>query len=75
MKKNSRSQVEQVQEENSLLLMKLKVVELELEIRKAENNKFQKKHMQELRSGDWREFVMLCLFSVSLVLVAMISGR
>jgi hypothetical protein len=55
--------------------MKLKDVELELEIRKAENKKFQKKHMQELRSRDWREFVMLCLFSVSFVLVAIISGR
>jgi hypothetical protein len=66
MKKNTRSQVQQVQEdENSLFLMKLKVVELELEIMKAENKKLQKKHMQELRSRDWREFVILCLFSVS----------
>jgi hypothetical protein len=55
--------------------MKLKGVELELEIRKAENKKLQKKHRQELRSRDWRECVMMCLFSVCLVLVAMISVR
>jgi hypothetical protein len=58
-----------------LLQMKLKGVELELEMRKAENKKMLKKHRQELRRRDWRECVIVCLFSVCLVLVAMISVR
>nr|XP_051197788.1 uncharacterized protein LOC127311404 [Lolium perenne] len=68
-------QKKKLQEENSLLPMKLKGVELELEMGKAENKKMLKKHRHELRRRDWRECVMLCLFSVCLVLVAMISVR
>jgi hypothetical protein len=52
-----------------------KGVELQLEMRKAENKKMVKKHRQELRRRDWRECVIVCLFSVCLVLVAMISVR
>jgi hypothetical protein len=64
-----------LQEENALLLMELKGLELQLEKRKAENKKLLKKHSQELRRRDWRECVIVCLFSVCLVLVAMISVR
>lgn len=51
-------------DDNAMLVRKIAAVEQELEKRKVDMKKMQKKHMEELRNREWREMMVVCTFSV-----------
>jgi hypothetical protein len=54
----------ELHDDNAILVRKIAAVEQELEKRKVDMKKMRKKHMEELRSGDWRKMMVVCTFSI-----------
>jgi hypothetical protein len=64
--------VGELHDDNAMLVRKIAPVEQELEKRKVDMKKMQKKHMEELRNRDWREMMVVCTFSVYVLVYALI---
>jgi hypothetical protein len=52
----------ELHDDNAILVRKIAAVEQELEKRKVDMKKMQKKHMEELRNREWREMIVVCTY-------------
>jgi UDP-N-acetylmuramyl pentapeptide phosphotransferase/UDP-N-acetylglucosamine-1-phosphate transferase len=63
----------ELHDDNAMLVRKIAVVTQDLEKRKVDMKKMQKKHMEELRNRDWREMMVVCIFSVCVLVYACVA--
>jgi UDP-N-acetylmuramyl pentapeptide phosphotransferase/UDP-N-acetylglucosamine-1-phosphate transferase len=63
----------ELHDDNAMLVRKIAAVEQELEKRKVDMKTMQKKHMEELRNREWREMMVVCTFSVCVLVYAFVT--
>jgi UDP-N-acetylmuramyl pentapeptide phosphotransferase/UDP-N-acetylglucosamine-1-phosphate transferase len=63
----------ELHDDNAMLVRKIAAVEQELEKRKVDMKTMQKKHMEELRNREWREMMVVCTFSICVLVYACVA--